>query len=54
MGQYPNIPDILYNASLSAFNIGQKQQAIEYIEKAIEIDPLFNKAYQLRKEILEV
>lgn len=49
--QFPNIPDVLYNAALSAFLVGNRDDARHYIEKAIKIDPLFEKAYQLREEI---
>lgn len=52
-GQFPNIPDILYNTSLSAFNAGHKSEAIKYIERALLIDPLFEKATALRKEIAQ-
>lgn len=51
--QFPNIPDILYNASLSAFNAGNKTQALEYVEKALIIDPLFERASNLKKEIIK-
>lgn len=49
--QYPTVPDILYNASLSAYNIGNMQQAKIYIEKALVLDPLFKKAQELRDKI---
>lgn len=49
--QYPNIPDILYNASVSAFNFGKKTEANEYLIRAIKIDPLFKKAQIFQKEI---
>lgn len=51
--QFPNIPDILYNASLSAYNAGMKNEALKNIEKALKIDPLFQKALRLRSEIIE-
>jgi tetratricopeptide (TPR) repeat protein len=53
-GQFPNIPDILYNASLFAFQAGRKIEAINYIERAIKIDPLFKDAYRLKEEILKM
>lgn len=52
VSQFPNIPDILYNASLSAYNAGNKNEALINIEKALKIDPLFKKAKQLRNEII--
>lgn len=51
--QFPNVPDVLHNAALSALYIGDSNKALEYIEKAIKIDPLFEKAYLLRREIVE-
>lgn len=52
INQFPNIPDVLYNASLSAFNAGQKLDALDYVEKALRIDPLFEDAVKLKNEIL--
>jgi len=49
--QYPTIPDVLYNASLSALNDNRKKEAIEYIDKALHLDPLFKKATELKNEI---
>ncbi len=51
--QFPNIPDILYNASLSALNAGKKDEALKNIEKALMVDPLFKKAQELKNEIIE-
>lgn len=49
--QFPNIPDILYNASISALNVGKSAEALRYIDHAIQIDPLFKDAQKL-KELL--
>lgn len=49
--QFPNIPDILYNASVSALNVGKNSDAIHYLDKALQIDPLFKDARELRKSI---
>lgn len=49
--QYPNIPDVLFNASISAYNAGKKSESDEYIKKALRIDPLFKKAELFQKEI---
>lgn len=51
--QFPNIPDILYNAALSAYNVGKKDEAIKNLQKALLIDPLFKKAKVLHNEITE-
>lgn len=49
--QYPNAPDVLYNAALSTKNIGNEKEAIFYLEKAIKLDPLFMEARLLRKAL---
>ena len=49
--QYPLIPDILYNAALSSLNDGRYNEALNYINKALQIDPQFKKARELKKEI---
>lgn len=49
--QYPNIPDVLFNASISAYNAGKRNESGEYIKKALRIDPLFKKAELFQKEI---
>lgn len=53
VSQFPNIPDILYNASVSALSIGRRDDALHYIDKALKIDPLFKKARELRNEIVK-
>lgn len=50
--QFPNIPDILFNASLSAFETGNTSEALHLIDKALNIDPVFKKAQDLRDEII--
>lgn len=51
VNQYPNEPDILFNAGKSAYESGKKEIALKFIEKALQIDPLFEKAIQFKKEI---
>lgn len=50
--QFPNMPDILYNAAVSAYNAGQGGVAISYLDKALQLDPLFGKAQEFKKEII--
>lgn len=52
-GQFPNIPDILYNAALSSANIGRYDDAINYLDKALKLDPLFEDAIQLQKKLVK-
>lgn len=49
--QFPNIPDILYNASVSSLSIGRRVDALHFIDKALQIDPLFRKAQELKSVI---
>lgn len=49
--QFPNAPDILYNAALSSVQMGNKKQAVEYVRRALMIDPLFDKAKNLLEEL---
>ena len=53
VAQYPAIPDVLYNASVSALKAGLKDEALRLLDRAITIDPLFKKALELKKEILK-
>lgn len=51
--QYPNIPDILYNASISSYNFGKLPEAKNYLERALKIDPVFKKAQEFERELSE-
>lgn len=51
VSQFPNIPDILYNASLSALSMGKREEAGKFVNKALSIDPLFEEALRLREKI---
>ena len=44
-------PDVYYQASLAQFKIGESRQALEYINKSIYLDPMFQDAYELKKLI---
>lgn len=49
--QYPQSPDILYNAAVSAYKLGFEGEAKSYITKALIVDPLFIEAKQLQKVV---
>lgn len=51
--KFPNSPDVLYNAAVAAFRIDKKETALKLLKKAIEKDPLFEKAKQLQAQILK-
>lgn len=49
--EYPHSPDILYNAAVASVKLGQKKEALNYLEKSLEIDPNFQDAINLKREI---
>lgn len=49
--EYPHSPDILYNAAVASVKLGQKKEALNYLEKALEIDPSFQDAINLKRKI---
>ncbi len=50
--EYPNSPDVLYNAAVSANEISKKETAIKLLNNALLFDPQFKKAQDLRTEII--
>lgn len=48
---HPNFTDGYYNAALYAGRLGQKEKAIELINKALVLDPMFSEAEKLKEEI---
>jgi len=52
--QYPNIPDIQYNASVGALKVGRLNEAIYHIDRALMLDPLFEKAQKLKNKMVDV
>lgn len=51
--KHPHYPDGYYEAGLVAGGLKEKKQAVEYLNKAIELDPSFEKAKKLRENILK-
>lgn len=49
---HPNYPDAYYQSSLHAARVGDKQKALEYINKALDLDPYFQRAEDLKKELI--
>ncbi|HVT01556.1 MAG TPA: tetratricopeptide repeat protein [Patescibacteria group bacterium] len=48
---HPNLTDGYYNAAVYAVELGNKNKAIGYLDKALELDPSFDKARELEKRI---
>jgi len=56
MGQveeYPNSPDVLYNAAVSAVEVKKNETALNLLNKALIYDPLFEEAKDLQQEIIK-
>lgn len=50
---YPNSPDVLYNAAISALEINKNETALKLVKQALIYDPLFTEAIGLQQEIIE-
>ncbi len=48
----PNAPDVYFQAGLYAAELSENQRALDYLNKAIELDPSFKKAIEFEKKIL--
>lgn len=48
-----NSPDAYYQTAIYAAELRDKSRAVEYLTKALELDPGFKKAKELREEILD-
>lgn len=51
--EYPNSPDVLYNAAISANLIDKNETALNLLKKALTYDPLFIDAKNLQEEIIK-
>jgi len=50
--EFPNSPDVLYNAAVTAISVGKNETALKLLNKAIEYDPQFTEAKDLRGELI--
>lgn len=50
--EYPNSPDVLYNAASAAVLVGKKETALKLLQKSLRQDPLFKDAKVLRDSII--
>lgn len=51
VGKHPNYPDAYYNAAVYSLRIEDRDRAAQYLEKALEYDPYFVKALELKRDI---
>jgi tetratricopeptide (TPR) repeat protein len=48
---HPNSPDAFFEAGYYAFKLGDKETAGQYLKKAINLDPEFERAKELSKKL---
>ncbi len=48
---HPNLTDAYYNAAIYSVQLGDNRTAITYLDKALELDPDFTKAKELKVRI---
>lgn len=48
---YPERPDVLFNMAKSAYENGKEGVAVEYLNSALKIDPLFEEAIKFKSQI---
>ena len=48
---YPSSPDGYYNAAIFAGMLGDKQKALNYLDKALKLDPDFGDARKLEERL---
>ncbi len=51
--EFPNSPDVLYNAAVVSVEVEKHETALKLLKKAIDFDPQFDEAKNLQKEIIE-
>ena len=49
--KHPNSPDALFEAGYYALRLGDKETAGKYLDEALKLDPSFEKAKNLEKQI---
>ena len=49
---YPAFPDGYYNAAIFAGMLGEKQKALNYLDKALKLDPDFEDAKELASQLV--
>lgn len=47
----PNLPDAYYNSAVYSIELGENNAAVGFLNQAIELDPSFGKAIELKKQI---
>ncbi|RJQ28096.1 hypothetical protein C4577_00075 [Candidatus Parcubacteria bacterium] len=52
--KHSNYVDAYYQVSYFALKLGQKGKALEYVDRALVLDPGFGEAEELRKVILDL
>jgi tetratricopeptide (TPR) repeat protein len=51
INEHPNYPDAYYKAAIYAYQLGQKEKALVYTISALQYDPDFTEAQELKKKL---
>lgn len=51
--KHPTYPEAYYNAALYAETVGDKQKALEYVEKSRLLDPNFEASKKLQQKLMK-
>lgn len=51
MQKFPNYPEVYYQAGFHAGELKENQKAVEYLQKALLLNPGMKKAENLMKEV---
>lgn len=54
ISEHPNVPDGYYNAAIYAGMLGDKEKAMEYVKKALFLDPDFSEAKELEVKLTSI
>lgn len=49
--KYPNYPEVYYNAAFYGARVGDREKALQYVEKSLRLNPNFTPSSVLQKEL---
>lgn len=51
--KYPTYPEVYYNAALYAETVGDRQKALEYVNRSILLNPNFEASKKLQQKLMK-
>ncbi|MFI5265149.1 MAG: hypothetical protein ACHQT7_00175 [Candidatus Levyibacteriota bacterium] len=51
--KYPTYPEVYYNAALYAETVGDRERALEYVNKSLLLNPTFEASKNLQRSLLQ-